>query len=947
MTTKLTSKQASFVKMMKEGDEYERRGFELLLKRGDFEAFFDALESEGLFDPSRNPGPTEADKPGYYWVPPWRPLPYLEAVSKRADDLRDLALAHKVTAVIRRVTEAHNADGKATDNYHTWSAFARMLGTLPREAVTTELINLMEVWLGGRFDNTLVGHSLISTTLKRFLASNDPGDWQKASRALYHTTSIRLVDVDLNDETSRKEVRTVVDDYWLKELVKAYAADLGKKCRQDAADIFKARLKTVFAQNADGRQTWLLRPAIEDHAQNYDWRNPENSFVNGLRDALTSWLDSDPLSAGPYIVEMLDEGAEIVERVALYFLDKRFSVLKASIAKAIRLPFFDMGHHHELYHLLKNHFAEFPPTVQSATLATIRQFALPDREADSERIQKRNQLLWIEAIARQGSTEVDAWYKELKEDQSLGSLGPHPDFIGYHESRFGPGPAAYSTAELIAMLEGGIIIEKLNAFVPGDFWDGPTKRALTDAVAEAVESAPLAFLENLPAFLGAKPEYRYAVIAGFKKLWDTWDGTAPSLDWDALWQGLVGFFEPVLGGADLWEGETPEDKALTPTRDWIPPLISEFLIAGTRDDKKAYVADLLPRTLELIKILLAKSPADREAKEHDALTQAINSPRGKAIEALVNHSLRACRLEDKASQGHMRAWANVLPLFDAELATCRNANFEFSALAGSYIANLNYLSADWLETSFKAIFPVDYPANCLCALDGLAYAPPTEPIYRHLVESDVLAWALHREDIGEHARENLTQRMCLAYLWRKDELNSPQFSYLFDNDRVDAIRIASHWFWSISNQELTEDQKGAILLFWDRCVTWSKTTKANPANILSSLSLLACYLPKVGPRELAWLLAVAPHVSRDYNADQLIEELERLADISPVEVAQVLFAVLTNHHPSYDGGDTLKKLLIKLAANAETRSTSILCLDRVRDLPGMIQLYAQLGIKNT
>jgi hypothetical protein len=125
-------------------------------------------------------------------------------------------------------------------------------------------------------------------------------------------------------------------------------------------------------------------------------------------------------------------------------------------------------------------------------------------------------------------------------------------------------------------------------------------------------------------------------------------------------------------------------------------------------------------------------------------------------------------------------------------------------------------------------------------------------------------------------------------------------------------------------------------------VVWSKATKADPANILSSLSLLACYLTSVGPRELLWLLAVAPHVSRDYNADQLIEELERLSDMSPVEVGQVLLTVLTSYHPSYDGGDKLKKLLTKLAVNPKTRATAILCLDRVRDLPGMIQLYAQL-----
>ena len=78
---KISSSQRSFIQLMKGGEDYERRGFELLLQRSDFPDFFDALADEGLFDPSRNSGPVEADKPGYYRVPFWPPLRYLEAVA--------------------------------------------------------------------------------------------------------------------------------------------------------------------------------------------------------------------------------------------------------------------------------------------------------------------------------------------------------------------------------------------------------------------------------------------------------------------------------------------------------------------------------------------------------------------------------------------------------------------------------------------------------------------------------------------------------------------------------------------------------------------------------------------------------------------------------------------------------------------------------------------------
>ena len=97
---------------------------------------------------------------------------------------------------------------------------------------------------------------------------------------------------------------------------------------------------------------------------------------------------------------------------------------------------------------------------------------------------------------------------------------------------------------------------------------------------------------------------------------------------------------------------------LSPTRQWIPPEIAEFLRAGTRNDEKAYAPELLPRTLRLVEILPDKSEPQAEPREGDALNGAINADRGKALEALFDHALRLCRLSDKAENSHVRAWGS-------------------------------------------------------------------------------------------------------------------------------------------------------------------------------------------------------------------------------------------------------------------------------------------------
>jgi hypothetical protein len=938
----LSSKQQSFVKLMKDGEDQERRGFELLSKRADLAVFFDALAAEGLFEPSRNSGPVAADKPGYFRVPYWPPLLYLEAAAKLAGEQEDAVLADKVMGVIRNVSQWRDGDGQLRDNHTTWYLFAKMLGSLPTNAVSLADIDLVPAWLTGRFDRSMAGNALASGALRKYLASGDPTDQAKACRILYHCTAVEFVDEGLGVEKVATEPRTVLDDFWLKELINATAAEFGRRSGKEAADIFLNRLTTVFAHAMGGRDTWLFRPAIEDHPQNYEWRGPYNRFVEGLRDTVLAWLDSDP-AARPFVETLLESRSEIVERVAIHLVDQRFEALRELVLKIIVPAFFDAGHRHELHLFLKAHFRQFSGEEQTATLAIIRGLPLPDRGEDSERILRASQQEWLSPIAGQGYEPADSWLTELARAEGAIGQSPHPEFNSYHEMRWGFGPTPHNVEELVAFAERGTIVDRLNAFAPSDTWNGPSKRSLSDAVIDAVGAAPPVFLDRLPQFLDAKREYQYAVIAGFKKLWDAWDGKQQGLPWNDIWPKLLDFFEALLTDEDFWTSETAQEPALSPSRLWIPPVISEFLRAGTRSDDKAYAPDLLPRTLPLVRILLAKSEPQDEVAAGDALNRAINTAKGKAIEALLDHALRSCRLSDQAKNSHADAWQELQPLFDAQLAQCLNANFEFSALAGAYIGNLHYMNADWVHANFKKIFPVDYPANCLSALDGLAFSPFMKPIFDELIASGVMDWALRQDMKSDRARESLLQRLGVSYLWDQEQLDGPRFAYLFEAHRTGDLEELCQYFWMARGESLTDEQTERIFLFWDRCVTWSKTLESPPARLLSLLSHLSCYLKAIDEHALGWLVSVAPHTPVNYNADRLIEQLVRLADASPAETGQVLRVLLEAYRPDYDFEDRLKQLITRLAAHGASRADAILSLERVRHLPGMVQLYAQLS----
>src|SRR5439155_10978084 len=215
---------------------------------------------------------------------------------------------------------------------------------------------------------------------------------------------------------------------------------------------------------------------------------------------------------------------------------------------------------------------------------------------------------------------------------------------------------------------------------------------------------------------------------------------------------------------------------------------------GTRADEKAFASDLLPRTWQLIITLLRKLPKTSEPSQ-DPVSRAINVPRGRAIEVLFSQALRTCRLENTGTGRHDAAWNQMQAVFETELQMCHNDNYEFSTLAGQYVAHLDWMSHDWLAAHVKAIFPAEYSKNFRCAVEGLAYAVATRSIYLLLRENGILEPALQLDLKGD-SREKLVQRIVLAYLWGDEDLASPRMEALFQTNESEDLESGVDLLWT-------------------------------------------------------------------------------------------------------------------------------------------------------
>ncbi len=939
MTIPMTTKLQAFLEEMKTGLEPAQWGFEALLERANFHEYFVHLGNAGLFAPSENPRPLPVEG-GFVRILPWPALPYLKKCAELAGAKPDEELAGQVLEVLESVTNAIAANGGEPDNYYTFQAFAEILGLLPLDFIKLKHVDMARVWLASKYDRGLVCVELDRGLMRRLLESAQPVDDEKADRLLTFFTEIEWVDESTLGHSEKKPV-TVVEDYWLQQFLTNNARKLGAKRGLPSATTLLERNREIFS-NKDWAETTLWRPAVEDHEQNHEWRKAENRVVEGLRDILLGWADHDASGAAKFIESILKDDLTIGHRIAIYVVNDRWHSLDGCYPSIAVARFFTYENIHELYGLLNQRFASLLPDKKAATVKAIQGIKPQGTGEQSSEHSRRLQARYLMAVAGKGSAEADTWLAELHSQGIKAGIPEHPDFNAVSYVRSGFGPSALAPEEIVSLVRQGTLIQRLNDFKETNRWEGPSVRSLADSVSTAVALDFPLFVKKLPDFLSARRAYQYGVLNGFMKLWRNVERRPPLPNWAPAWIALIAFFEGTILTEEFWAEPVSEDgERLTPTKDWIPGIVAEFIELGTKNDEDAYDSSLLPRTRRILTLLLEKTEQLAKPSE-DPVSQAINWPRGKVIEALVNHALRECRIADKSQNGHAEVWAQLAPIFDGELSKCVGSNFEFSTLAAMYISNLFYLSADWVRENVHRLFPKAYPENLLCAAGGLAYARATRQTYLLLSDAQLVEPILDVTSVDSTERENIIERIGLAYIWGDEALNSLIFIKLFEERKLDDLRTLTDYFASVSNQQLEVEQKERIRQYWRHLVDWTNSLDPKPGQLMAHLARLVCYLEDVSEADGKRIVSVSAHLDGDaFHQTKFFEELVRLAPQYPKLVGAVVESVAEhrNHFSDYEGH--LKKSL-RIIAELGERDVAIRLADRMREMRGMPELFYEL-----
>jgi hypothetical protein len=369
-------------------------------------------------------------------------------------------------------------------------------------------------------------------------------------------------------------------------------------------------------------------------------------------------------------------------------------------------------------------------------------------------------------------------------------------------------------------------------------------------------------------------------------------------------------------------------------------LAADLLRSGTDDDEWALPDALLPRAWALL-VLLFDRAERAEVPGDDPMSQAISTPRGRTLEAILSHIFRSCRLADRANGGGVEVWGEFRVVLAQELEKCRNANFEVSTLLASNLAQLQVIDATWLAASTEKIFPADAPVSLECAIEGLGYATVSAPLYRLLRDQGVVERALCLRTAKRHGLEQLVATVVHAYLWGEEDLASPRFNILFNSERSGLlVGFLTSSLGQVDGRELSLEQVDKVLSLWQAVMEWVDSQPQEiPAMVSSNLPMVAAHVQVLDERSNRMLFNVARFVCQT-NAYEFFRELDRLTDTAPVTAAAILGRVLDTFVPDYDFEDRLGSVLRKIST--KQRDCAVILSDKLRHLSSARDLYVRL-----
>ena len=869
--------------------------------------WFDDLYKKGYFNPENIPKPVPAKEEGYVSIPYWPAIDYLVKTSDKLGLEENKEYASNFLDILKKVTKY--AIRHDISNYRTWWRFSEIIQNIPPAIIKLDDVEIVEYWLDDKFERGLVAEEIGQKWIHQLLESNNIFSLPLALRLLSYLFKVVLNERKLGKSVDR-EPSLRFDYYYADNVTKKIANLAGIKLGQEAVLIFDEQLKFILDELKNDSWSAVWRPSIEEHEQNKCREDAKDILVNAYRDSLRGYISSKPDDAYEYIKGMLSGDYPTIHRLAVLTISDNFRLCNDLLDTLLDAKYLGDNYRHEMWHLLNRNYQQFSESQKQKTLGLISKISRADKEGNiREGSTAYKKAIWLAAIRKHGVKEAELY----KQNVEIAETEPdHPDFSSYTSTSWVGHESPISLEDLQALpIEQ--LLDVLKSHNDSDGFREPGIEGLSKTFKQLVMVAPLRYYDQLGKFTNLNLAYIYEIIEAFRDLWTK----KSQLPWDDIWPCLLGFCSTVIGQDRFWDQENKKDRAsFVANRYWIVGGIGLLLEAGTKSDDHAFSEKYLDAAEAIITRLLNREKGNEYNDDSDAVSISINSPRGRCLEALVNLTLRSCRLSDsKNNKDHSKVWAHFQPFYDAELerAYTEKPEYEFATLVANYLPNFLYMSKEWVLDNLNRIFDQNDYLKWLCAMQGYSYVGTVyQEIYQYLKEHGDCLKVLNDKNIKDGVRDKIIQNIAVAYIENFEKLtveDSLIYTLISRNNHEELSHLI--WFIWTLRKKGNENLKNKVYELWPKILENIDLSTREGKRMASQLCHWAIFVDKIDNARNELLLAIAPYADETHNSYELLKSIAGISQTQPFEAHVIWMKMLEGATQDYPE-EAVRQLLANL-----------------------------------
>jgi hypothetical protein len=880
-----------------------RRGyfFQKLRQRG----WLRPLLEHGYFDPGNNPTPQESDTDQkFLCTPGWPILSYIERMAELSENHEQLATD---VAEITRLIADYRVDGKRIENRRTDWFLTKVFFHLPVEVVEEADMRRVGVFLRGMGNMALVAEEVAETGFRRF-AEKGAADLLMA--LIQEATAFEIGE--------RDTTRTTVPLIWgtqLRDGLHSCQELIAKLCPVQSAEVAIHRLEECAEQRPD--KLYRLEDAdIGGEPDSLYGRNYDDILLRFARDMLNEAADRNPQQFKQTVARLSESGVPILRRLAVYLINEHFQETRSILWSWPTNPINDLDLRFEMYDLLdaqsdnlsEEELSSITDWIEAASFEARLPSAQEDEREEFIAYWKQTFVSPLRTTENGRVLRLYEKYQQVTEEEAT----PPKHIRTGMDDESGRGRARFGPEEFLEMENGEVI---------SHFKELPDERAPWDesrsgqlfALSKAVGQNPQKFTSELSAFNDADFETKAWILAGLRAAWESGQ--------DINWPTVFEFVSREIWALDLGDAGDENGKKQLIRRS------ADLIREGTKTDQNAFPQELLAEAESIVVMLLKKAQSE-ELQFKDLLTSVLNSVQGKVFAAAVCLSLRHARLSDAADE---KEWLRSIRSDFTSRLHPPSRSIEFSVTLGKYLNNLWYLDPDWVRAEFDEIFPSDDEEQWRATMNAYLFHAGTlyQEIYELLRDHGDYKKALHTDFENEEANRRVAQHIGLAYFHYEEHIED-QGSLISQAIHSEEPRVLQHliqWVAGRETDQLPGGRQKVKELWQGLCTALRAHEKEEEySEVISQFSGWMTHLEQIDAQTLEWLKFSAEHLDDGVEEYQLVEQLARLVEPSPVEVGELCRTVIDARQRPLLNVDKMHEIVEELYAQSEKVNANYICI---------------------